>query len=78
MKFSRRKPHWITFTSSSTVTNFVAIAGREALDGVKIASIGPITSKTLREQGLPVDAEAKPHTTPGIVQAIIHAEQDIS
>jgi uroporphyrinogen III methyltransferase/synthase len=69
-----RKPHWITFTSSSTVKNFVAIAGREALDEVKIASIGPITSDTLREYGLPVDAEANPHTTAGIVQAIIDVE----
>jgi uroporphyrinogen III methyltransferase/synthase len=41
---------------------------------VKIASIGPITSDTLREYGLPVDAEANPHTTAGIVQAIIDVE----
>ena len=65
-----RKPHWITFTSSSTVRNFVAVAGRDALQGVKIASIGPITSATARELGLTVDVEADPHTVAGLVEAI--------
>jgi uroporphyrinogen III methyltransferase/synthase len=65
-----RKPHWITFTSSSTVTNFLEAAGKEALGGVKVASIGPITSATLREHGIEIHAEAKPHTTAGLVQAI--------
>jgi uroporphyrinogen III methyltransferase/synthase len=68
-----RKPHWIAFTSSSTVNNFVEAAGAEALSGVKIASIGPITSATVREHDLQVDAEANPHTTAGLVQAIIEA-----
>jgi uroporphyrinogen III methyltransferase/synthase len=65
-----RKPHWITFTSSSTVRNFVAAAGRESLDGVKIASIGPITSATVREHGLVVNVEADSHTIEGLVAAI--------
>jgi len=65
-----RKPHWITFTSSSTVTNFFAAAGREALHGIKAASIGPITSQTLREHGVEPDAEARPHTIDGLIQAI--------
>jgi uroporphyrinogen III methyltransferase/synthase len=64
-----RKPHWITFTSSSTVKNFVALAGK--LDSVKIASIGPVTSATARELGLSVDAEADPHTIDGLVAAIM-------
>ncbi|HSP68674.1 MAG TPA: uroporphyrinogen-III synthase, partial [Bryobacteraceae bacterium] len=63
-------PTWITLTSSSTVKNFVAIAGRESLDGVKIASIGPITSATARELGLTVHVEADPHTVAGVVSAI--------
>ncbi len=66
-----RKPDWITFTSSSTVKNFIAIAGREALDGVRIASIGPVTSRTVRDCGLKVDAEAKEFTVDGVVQAIL-------
>jgi len=65
-----RKPHWITFTSSSTVTNFIAAAGREALDEIKIASIGPITSATLREHGMEPAMEAQPHTIGGLVDAI--------
>jgi uroporphyrinogen III methyltransferase/synthase len=69
-----RKPDWITFTSSSTVKNFVAIAGREALQGVKIASIGPITSGTLREYALTADVEAGPHTVEGLVEGIVARE----
>jgi uroporphyrinogen III methyltransferase/synthase len=64
------KPHWITFTSSSTVKNFIAAAGREALTGVKIASIGPVTSATLREHGLAADVEANPHTIEGLVEGL--------
>jgi uroporphyrinogen III methyltransferase/synthase len=66
-----RKPQWITFTSSSTVTNFVAAAGREALREMKIASIGPITSATLRDHQVEPTVEAQPHTIPGLVQAIL-------
>lgn len=65
-----RKPQWITFTSSSTVTNFIAAAGREALAGMKIASIGPITSATLREHDIEPTVEAQPHTIGGLVEAI--------
>ncbi len=65
-----KKPHWITFTSSSTVKNFVDAAGAAALDGIKIASIGPITTATAKELGLRVDVEADPHTMQGLVAAI--------
>ena len=70
-----KKPDWITFTSSSTVTNAMAIAGPDALKGVRIASIGPVTSKTVREHGLTVDAEAKQFTVDGLIQAILDAER---
>ena len=65
-----RKPHWIAFTSSSTVKHFVALAGRAALAGMQIASIGPVTSQTARELGLDVQVEASPHTIEGLVAAI--------
>ncbi len=68
---SEKKPDWITFTSSSTVKNLLAIAGREALDGVRIASIGPVTSATLCAHGLNVDAEAKQFTLDGLINAIL-------
>ncbi len=70
-----KKPDWITFTSSSTVQNLLSIAGREALDGVRIASIGPVTSETARASGLTVHAEAKAFTLDGLVQAILEAER---
>jgi uroporphyrinogen III methyltransferase/synthase len=59
----------ITFTSSSTVRNFVELIGTEIGEAI-IASIGPITSATARELGLPVHVEAAEHTIPGLVSAI--------
>jgi uroporphyrinogen-III synthase len=71
---ARRRPHVITFTSSSTVRNFVALLGSRrnaALDGIQFASIGPVTSSTLLELGLQVDIKAKEFTIPGLVEAIV-------
>ena len=68
-----RNPTWITFTSSSTVRNFVAAGG--AVSGIQVASIGPITSATAREHGLTVDVEADPHTVPGLVEGISRGSQ---
>src|SRR5947199_1365540 len=59
----------ITFTSSSTVENFLAL-GLPWPKGMQVASIGPITSKTVRDQGLIVDIEARRHDIDGLVQAI--------
>lgn len=68
--------HVITFTSSSTVRNFMK-AMRAATDEadallarVKVACIGPITAQTARELGLRVDATAKTYTIDGLVEAI--------
>ncbi len=69
-----RKPDWITFGSSSAVTNLVNAAG-PALEGVRIASIGPVTSRTVRECGFEVDAEAKPYTMEGLIAAIVAIEK---
>ena len=65
------KPHWVTFTSSSTVKSLLSMIDRASLDGVKLASIGPATSETMRRHGLPIDAEADSHTIEGLVHAII-------
>jgi uroporphyrinogen III methyltransferase/synthase len=68
------RPQAITFTSSSTVSNFVTLVGegrlREVLAGVAIASIGPVTSDTIRRLGLEVSVEARESTIRGLVQAI--------
>src|SRR5579872_5304624 len=48
LKNSKKRPHVVTFTSSSTVKNFVQLLGsRTNLKGIKMASIGPVTSSTL-------------------------------
>ncbi len=59
----------ITFTSSSTVENFLAL-GLAWPKGMKIASIGPITSQTARDRGLKIDIEARRHDVDGLVEAI--------
>jgi uroporphyrin-III C-methyltransferase len=59
----------ITFTSSSTVENFLAL-GLPWPKGMQVASIGPITSKTARDNGLKIDVEAKRHDIDGLVEAI--------
>jgi uroporphyrinogen-III synthase len=72
----RRRPHVVTFTSSSTAKNFIELLGtgrrpRSAvLDGILMSSIGPVTSATLRELGLTVDIKAREFTIPGLVAAI--------
>jgi uroporphyrinogen III methyltransferase/synthase len=59
----------ITFTSSSTVENFLAL--RLAWPkGMRAASIGPITSKTARDNGLKIDIEARRHDVDGLVEVI--------
>jgi uroporphyrinogen III methyltransferase/synthase len=60
---------YVTFTASSTVRNFVDLAGTE-LGGARVVSIGPITSITARELGLTVAAEAAEFTIPGLVSAL--------
>jgi uroporphyrinogen-III synthase len=72
----RRKPDVITFTSSSTVRNFLELLGKTnepLLTGTKLASIGPVTSDTMRQLSLRVDIEAREYTIPGMVATIATA-----
>ena len=65
---------WVTFTSSSTAKNFTSLLGPDyaaRLRGVKVASIGPVTTATLRELGLPPTAEAAVSDIGGLVDAIV-------
>ena len=80
LRRAKTRPDVITFTSSSTVRNFVTLlgAGRRAskkrpeiLEGITFASIGPVTSATLRELHLEVDVEAQQYTIPGLIDAIV-------
>ena len=59
----------ITFTSSSTVENFLALSLAWP-KGMRVASIGPITSQTARDHGLKIDIEARRHDIGGLVEAI--------
>ncbi|MGR3176680.1 MAG: uroporphyrinogen-III C-methyltransferase [Candidatus Anammoxibacter sp.] len=65
----------VTFTSSSTVRNFVKIIGDEnisAIDNkVTFASIGPITTKTAKELGINISIETEEYTIPGLVDALL-------
>jgi uroporphyrinogen-III synthase len=89
MNDPKRRPHVIAFTSSSSVRNFVQLLGGRSkgrpphtgqhhtvTEGIKLASIGPVTSATLRELGLPVHIEAEEYTIPGLIRAIVSAEQN--
>jgi uroporphyrinogen-III synthase len=62
----------ITFTSASSVTNFVVAAGLEAVPPVVVA-IGPVTSAAARELGVEVTVEASEHTLDGLVAALVAA-----
>jgi uroporphyrinogen-III synthase len=74
LKNEKKRPHVVTFTSSSTVKNFIALVGKRAkLNGIQMASIGPVTSATLRECGLNVDIAAREFTIPGLITAISKA-----
>jgi uroporphyrinogen-III synthase len=99
LRSPKLRPYVVTFTSSSTVRNFVELLGSPAKgkslptarervrlrhmglrhsepESMLMASIGPVTSATLRELGLPVDISAKEFTIPGLVQAIVDALAD--
>jgi uroporphyrinogen III methyltransferase/synthase len=64
---------FITFTSSSTVRNFVEASANGIPEGAKVISIGPITSEAVREAGLTVDVEAERHDIGGLVEALLQA-----
>jgi uroporphyrinogen III methyltransferase/synthase len=72
-----RAADYVTFTSSSTVSNFLsAVAdgndGPLALSpGTRTVSIGPVTSETLRSHGVGVDVEASEHDIEGLLQALL-------
>ena len=81
LKNPRARPNIITFTSSSTVRHFAALLAKDKncqvdlsrvdLSAMRFASIGPITSATLRELGFRVDIEAEQYTIPGLIAAIV-------
>jgi uroporphyrinogen III methyltransferase/synthase len=67
----------VTFTSSSTVRNFVYLVRRAGMDPAALpgnplfACIGPVTAQTAREAGLPAGMMAGEYTTEGLIKAIL-------
>ena len=63
----------LTFTSPSTLTNFLRIVGKGFClpPAAKIACIGPITADAVRKAGLPVDILEERYTVEGLVEAIV-------
>ena len=73
----KNPPHWITFTSTSTINHFMAMlkaAGLPFPRETRIAVIGPVTAKAVTDGGLKVAAMANPHTIDGLVAAIQAAD----
>lgn len=77
------KVNMVTFTSSSTVRNFLMMVDAKdqeeldaLMDGVKIAAIGPITAKTVTDNGLSVDVQPEKHTIPAMIDEIVKYYQE--
>jgi uroporphyrinogen III methyltransferase/synthase len=64
---------FVTFTSSSTVRNFIEAVDGKFPETARIVSIGPVTSEAIREAGLTVDVEAERHDIGGLVEALLGA-----
>jgi uroporphyrinogen III methyltransferase/synthase len=62
---------YVTFTSSSTVTNLTDALGDRFPTNARIVSIGPVTTETAQAAGLEVDVEAERHDIDGLVQALL-------
>ena len=73
--FTEKKISSVTFTSSSTVHNFVEILGQKEyktlMQGVTIACIGPVTAKTAKEYGMKTDIMPQDYTIPALVDAMV-------
>jgi uroporphyrinogen III methyltransferase/synthase len=73
-RLERDEVDWITLTSPSTWNNLLALLGpdrREKLYNVKLASIGPVTTRAIRDQGFVETVEADPHDVSGLIAAIM-------
>jgi uroporphyrinogen III methyltransferase/synthase len=72
--FKENQVDVITFTSSSTVNNFVKIMGRNFSlpKGVKIACIGPVTAASAKKAGFFVDIHQEEYTMEGLIEALIN------
>ena len=74
------KVNVLTFTSSSTVSNFAAIVGMKdlsgLLEGVLVACIGPVTAQTAREHGIEKIIQPDQYNAPALVESLIAATRE--
>ena len=68
---SARDADYVTFTSASTVRNFIDASGGRLPERARIVSIGPVTSEAVRQAGLTVDVEAQRHDPEGLIEALM-------
>ena len=77
--FEDKKIAAVTFTSSSTVHNFVEILGQKEyknlMQDVAVACIGPVTAKTAEEYGMRTDVMPAEYTIPALVDAVVEFYQ---
>jgi uroporphyrinogen III methyltransferase/synthase len=66
-----RSADYLTFTSSSTVTNLTRALGGDLPNAARVVSIGPVTSEAARAAGLDVHVEAGRHDPDGLVEALL-------
>lgn len=77
MALEEKSVDMVTFTSSSTVQNFVTLLDisrdrlQKLMSGVALATIGPITAKTAESYGLRVDVQPAEYTIPDLVESIV-------
>ncbi|HEY7151378.1 MAG TPA: uroporphyrinogen-III C-methyltransferase [Solirubrobacterales bacterium] len=62
---------YVTFTSSSTVRNFVSVLKDRARTRARVVAIGPVTAESAREAGLDVHVEAERHDVDGLLEALL-------
>ena len=70
-----RRVDVVTLTSSSTVRHLLRAVPQRLLEGVKLASIGPVTSTTARDAGLEITVEAREYTVEGLAEAMADSQR---
>jgi uroporphyrinogen III methyltransferase/synthase len=69
-RYRREGADMVTFTSASTAENFKAL-DLPNITTTRYASIGPVTSKAMRDLGMSVDVEARSHDIPGLIRSLV-------
>ena len=77
-RFDGGRIDWLTLTSPSSMDNLIRLLGPGRADGlrrIRLASIGPVTTRAIRRAGFVEAVEADPHDAAGLAAAIVAAEE---